>query len=179
MRGYDHYIAFCKEHIYADNGVYNIQPRKEVVYDFCHEGLVPFLGSKGYVLECNTQELTLRCLRLLWTLSRGKHIIPLPTNKEFHEEHEMIYHYHLDERAWENFWKSWDHLSDFQHPYGERFKTLLPLLLWTWMNVPQCSVFQAIENSLYENEDGFVSKYRDDPYLIDTSQVDYQDRHKF
>lgn len=179
MRFYDHFIAFCKEPMYADNGIYNIQPRKEVLFDFCNEGLVPFLGSKGYVLECNVQELTARCLRLLWVLSRGKSIVPLPKNLEYNEEHEMMYNYHFDETAWETFWNTWNHLSDFQQKYGERFKTLLPLLLWTWMNVPNCTMFEEIENSIYEDEDGFVSKRKDDPYLVDTSQVDYQDRHKF
>jgi hypothetical protein len=179
MRGYSHFIAFCNEPIYADGGVYNIQKRKYVYFDLCEKGLEPLLDSKGYVLECDKHHLTTRCLKLMWLLSLGKYIRPLANRKEYHEEHENMFNFLLHEKIWEEFWNSWDGMQDFQSTHGQRFKDLLPLLLWTWIDLPKCTMTAEIEYFIKEEEDAMVSKRKDDPYLIDTSQIDYHDRHKF
>ncbi len=180
MKNFDLWVRFCQEPIYADKGVYNIDKRKEIIYDFCRYGIIPFLATEGYVLEVNAEQLCIRILKVLWALRNKQIVIPLQQNfEDYHEEHQRVYNDTLDHHAWATFWRSWSDIQDFETPYGILFKYKLPELLWSWMDLPNCSKSDIIEQYLYEDEiQEQLAKRRDDPYVVDNSQIDYQDRHK-
>lgn len=180
MKHFDLWVAFCKEPIYADKGVYNIDQRKEVFYEFCRYGIIPLLENKGYVLEVSEHQLCIRILQVLWYLKNKKNVIPKADNSiHYHEEHYNAYNDTFDHHVWDSFWRKWGNSQDFETPYGELFKYKLPDLLWSWLDLPNCSITEEIEQNLYEDEQQEQIRRKDDPYVMDHSQIDYQDRHKF
>lgn len=170
---------WLNEPIYTDKGAMNILKRKEALYLFCKEGILPLLESTGYSSNKSNDELFVTILRVLFTLYRGKTVLPHEVDFPHGEEHYSTYVYLLDTQAWDNFWLKWVNLEDFeQHAYGYRLRWLLPDLLWSWMDFDNSKTIQTLEQELLEIEaQDESSKGKDDPYLQENSRRDYQDRH--
>ncbi len=169
---------WLNEPIYTDKGVMNIQKRKHVLYDFCKRGLLPFLESAGYYSFKTNDELYKTLLNVLFTLYRGKTVLPHQVDFPHGEDHYNMYMYHLDTQAWDRFWLRWSDLQDFEEgAYGEKLRWILPDLLWSWMDFDNSSAIQTLERELIELESQEETKGKDDPYLQENSRRDYHDRH--
>jgi hypothetical protein len=169
----DLWFHWCNEQISKDGGVYSILSRKQAIWDFCFEGLQPFLRYHGYDIGMPDKDFHLAMLRLLFALYNGKRVVAkgsLYTDTEHH----YTYCHRIDTQAWQDFWKGWEELDDFQG-YAYSVQYILPEILWTWIAVERSAPFEAIEKELDDIEE--EAKGKDDPYLQESSKRDYNDRH--
>lgn len=164
---------WCNEQISKDDGIYNICSRKTAIWDFCEQGLVPFLKQHGYPFAKNMPDLHLAVLRLLFAIYEGKHVEPVPSPFSGTEHYDM-YCFRVGSVEWQSFWTAWGQLDDFQG-YATSFQYRLPEFVWSWLDIERSTTFKAIEDEIEEQEE--EAKGKDDPYLAETSRRDYQDRH--
>lgn len=170
---------WLNEPIFMDKGVINICKRKHALYKFCTDGILPFLESNGYYTFKNDTELYACILRVLFALYQGKKVIPHKVDYPHGEDHYSMFLHRLDTDSWTSFWSKWGALQDFEvDAYGEKLKTILPDLLWSWIDFYNSKTIKILEKELieYDEQDEF-SRGKDDPYLQETSKRDYQDRH--
>ena len=170
---------WLNEPIFTDKGVINILKRKHALYRFCMEGILPFLESKGYFVIKNDTEFYKCILQVLFTLYQGKKVIPYKVDYSHSEDHYNMFIHTIDTSVWSSFWSRWDEIQDFERDaYGAKLKTLLPALVWSWIDFDNSKTIRILERELieYDEQDEF-SKGKDDPYLQETSRRDYQDRH--
>ena len=170
---------WINEPIYVDKGITNILKRKQAIYLFCKDGLIPFVKQEGFSLVYDTKELTVILLRLLYGLYKGYDVKPNRTEKDVPKEFYDEYCYRLDSQEWELFWSKWGDLQDFEDgrfAYSLRFT--LSEFVWTWIHLENSSTTRELMRRIEEEsygEDGFKGK--EDPYLQETSRRDYSDRH--
>lgn len=175
-----HWTLWCRVPIYTtQSGICQLR-RSEAVTWLCSEGLLPLLQKAGYTLRLSQDQLQATLLRVLYTLDSGNHVVPLPTHEDhpYGVEHEQEYRQQLDTQAWIAFWETWGEIEFLAPDLLSRFHLLLPTLLWSWVDLersPQAEIVdQEIEEQEYQEE---LSKGKEDPYLLDTSRREYQDRH--
>jgi hypothetical protein len=84
----------------------------------------------------------------------------------------------------EEFWERWKEIEDFQEGRsGHVLLHTLPQFLWASLNIEDSPITIEIEKILDEVAEmeeidwRRESKGKDDPYLYDTSKVNYEDRH--
>jgi hypothetical protein len=175
----DTWNYWINEPIYMDDGVTNILKRKQAIYFFCTEGLIPFIESAGFRMIYDQKELTRVLLRLLYMLSVGNKVKPIRLCERPREELYEYYCHWLDTRDWEGFWSKWGCLQDFQPDrFGYCLRTTLSEFVWTWLDLDYSPGFEELLKEL-EAADYFEegTKGKDDPYLQETSKRDYSDRH--
>jgi len=176
VTSWDYWI---NEPVFLDKGVMNIVKRKQAIYCFVKEGLIPLLESKGYRLLLNEAHLTKTLLHMLFALYKGKEIQPRLLDIDISEEHYSYFAYLLDSSVWDSFWKQWGSLQDFDEGgCGETLRVTLSTFVWSWIhfeNSPTILRFQEELNDEEYHEEG--SKGKDDPYLQETLKRDYLDRH--
>lgn len=175
-RSWDYWI---NESVFLDKGVTNIVKRKQAIYIFVKEGLLPLVESKGYKLILNEVQLTKTILQMLYFLREGKQIKPQPLEDCIPEEHYDYFEHVFDSFVWDTFWKKWGELQDFEEGgCGESLRISLHTFLWSWVHFDLSDAVFKLERELEADEyyeEG--SKGKDDPYLQETSKRDYLDRH--
>lgn len=156
-----------------------ILPRKEAIYTFCIEGLIPMLQDAGYTLRYSPVEASRHLLRLLFHVSRKQKVMPKSTQEDYPIEQYHHFCFCLDTMDWIAFWETWSSLQDFHDDgYAYRMRFQLPEFVWSWLNLESSpSAVQLADDLEEEDYAEDVSKGKEDPYLQDTSKRDYQDRH--
>jgi hypothetical protein len=170
---------WINEPVYLDDGVTNILKRKQAIYLFCSEGLVPFIESAGFRMVYDRKELTRILLRLLYMLSIGTRVKPVRFYERPREELYEYYCHSLDTKEWEGFWSTWGSFQDFQPDrFGYCLRSSLSEFVWSWLDLEYSPAFEGLLKEL-EAADSLEegAKGKDDPYLQETSKRDYQDRH--
>ena len=170
---------WINEPVFLDKGVSNIVKRKQAIYLFCCEGLIPFVEKHGFKLRYKTTQLTRIVLRLLFQMERGKKVKPLAYEDNLPMEMYQLYSDIFDFERWESFWSRWADYQDFEEGKpGFPLRSSLSEFVWSWVDF---DFSPAIERLLQDLEDADssdeLSKGKEDPYLQDTSKRDYQDRH--
>ncbi len=170
---------WIEEPIFVDKGVINIWKRKDALYSFCEEGIIPLIEKSGYRFKFNKAHLYKCIVNVVFTYFQGKSVAPYPVEDPYVVEQYDLYSYSLDSFVWENFWERWGTMQDFQEDgFAYKLRSVLPELLWSWIDLEISPKSIALHNELEEfeeSEEGFKGK--DDPYLQETSKRDYQDRH--
>jgi len=158
-----------------------IRRRKDVVFTLCAEGLLPLLTRAGYRLPFGPQDLTLRLLRAMFELSKGKKVYPHHRPEEEAHSYDQYIEYtsRLDTQTWIDFWELWGASQDFQpHRKTSEIRFLLPELLWSWMDLERSPSAVALEELIEEwDAQDEAAKGKDDPYLSETARRDYLDKH--
>jgi hypothetical protein len=170
---------WINEPVFLDDGVYNILKRKQAIYIFVHEGLVPMVESKGYKFYMNDALLTKTILQMVFALRENKKIQPLPCEFQIPQEFYDHFEHQFDSSVWLSFWNEWGNLQDFKEGgCGESLRYQLPVFVWSWIDFHNSDTIYKLAKELEEEEyqeEG--SKGKDDPYLQETSKRDYMDRH--
>ena len=177
--------SWVRKPIFADSGVYNIAPRHIVLRNFVARGLFPFVKAKGYLLAKDINGVTNSLLRYLFALSEGEKVIFRNPYKDIIKDHWIEFEHRFDSLEMEEFWERWNDIEDFQESrFGNCLQHTLPQFLWASIDLEHSPIFIEIEKALDDIEDWEESQYakkdskgRDDPYLYDTSRVNYEDRH--
>ena len=177
--------AWVRKPIFADAGVYNIRPRHVVIRNFVANGLIPFVKAKGYVFAKDITGITNSLLRYLFALSEGKKVIFKNPYKEYIRDHRIEFDHRFDSLEIEEFWERWNDIEDFQDGrFGNCLQYTLPFFLWVSIDLERSPTFVLIEKALDEIEELEEAQYgkkelkgKDDPYLHDTSRINYEDRH--
>ena len=177
--------TWVRQPIFATAGVYQISPRYSILFDFVQKGLVPFVKAKGYVFAKDTEGITLSLLRYLFALSQGERVKFNNPHKGCAQEHILEFEHRFDTLELDDFWERWGSIQDFQDgAYGYELRYSLPSFLWANLELKRSPIYEEIERALAELDEYEESIYgkknpkeRDDPYLQDTSKVNYEDRH--
>ena len=176
--------TWTQQLIYADLGVYNIAPRYLVIRNFVQKGLYPFVRSKGYTLQGDTTRISNSFLRYLFALYIGDTVKFKNPHKNVDKEHFDEFEHRFDSMEMEPFWEKWGCIEDFQDGnFGEKAKYTLPYFLWASLNLEGSPAYRKLEDLFKEIEEMEIaierkeSKAKDDPYLHDSSKVNYEDRH--
>jgi hypothetical protein len=170
---------WLNEPIYLDNGVTNIVKRKDAVYLFCKEGLIPFIEQKGYRFYMDDTNLYYAMLRVLFALFRKKKVMGHKVEDDYADEQYDFFCYHFDSLEWEHFWDKWGGFQDFQEDaFGHSLRYTLSELLWSWIDLGSSPKAIRLRRELEQEEEyEEITKGKEDPYLVETSKRDYQDRH--
>jgi hypothetical protein len=175
---------WVRKPIFATSGVYNIGSRYSVIKQFVEEGLFPFVKEKGYLFFDSPEKVTLSLLRYLFALYTGKKVIFHDPHEDIFQDHVFEFEHRFDSLEMEEFWEKWKHIEDFEEEhYAFELQYTLPLFLWPSLNIENSPITLKIEAILDEMDDmeeqewRKESKGKDDPYLHDTSKVNYEDRH--
>lgn len=175
-----HWDSWCFYPIYTTrSGICRLR-RVEAMQWFCEEGLLPLLERAGYRLRFSSKELRDTLLRVVYTLDSGKGVNPLPTHEEdpHANHHETEYRQQLDTQTWLAFWERWGEIEFLPPERLLTFHLLLPGLVWSWVDLEQSPQAEIVEKEIEEQEyQDELSKGKEDPYLLDTSRREYQDRH--
>jgi len=175
------WLSWIYEPIEVEEASCFVRRRKDVVYTLCVEGIVPLLAEAGYRLPFSARDLTLHLLQGLYTLSKGKTILPHPRPEEEPNQEDQYREYtsRLDTQTWLDFWETWGTSHDFQeHRRTSQMRFLLPELLWSWIDLERSPSAMALEDLLEEWEaQDEAAKGKDDPYLAETARRDYLDKH--
>lgn len=175
-----HWDSWCSYPIYTTlSGLCRLR-RVEAMQWFCQEGLLPLFQDAGYTIQLSQQELRDTLLRVLYTLDSGKYIRPLPTHDHHPhaQEHKTEYDQRIDTQTWIAFWEQWGQIEFLSSERLLSFHLLLPALLWSWVDLQQSPAFDVVEKEIEEQDyQDELSKGKEDPYLVDTSRREYQDRH--
>jgi hypothetical protein len=170
--------------IFADSGVYTIDSRYSVIKDFVEKGLIPFTKKKGYIFFDRPESVTLSLLRYLFALHIGQKVVFNEPHKNIPKDHRFEFEHRFDSMELEEFWEQWKEIEDFQEGRsGHVLLHTLPQFLWASLNIEDSPITIEIEKILdevaemEEIEWRKESKGKDDPYLHDTSKVNYEDRH--
>ena len=175
---YSSWEYWINEAVFLDKGIFNIVKRKQALYIFVKEGLLPLLESNGYKLIFNEAKLTNILLQMLFALREGKQIQPHILDDDIPEDYLNYFEYTLDSSVWDRFWTQWGCLQDFDEGgCGESLRMTLPLFVWSWINFDTSDAIYQVQKELEEEYQEEVSKGKDDPYLQETSKRDYLDRH--
>ena len=170
---------WVNEPIFLDAGISNILKRKQAYYLFCKEGLIPLFEDAGYRFSESPSYVTKKLLRLMFTVWKGLRVQPYRQECDFEEEQTTTFYYELDGEVWTSFWKQWQGFQDFDTDrFAYSFRYQLPAFLWSWVDVynsPRAIQLEKELQDIVTEEE--ISKGRDDPYLQETHQRDYQDRH--
>ena len=177
--------TWVRKPIFADSGVYNIAPRHVIIRNFVAHGLFPFVKAKGYVFGKDIQGVTNSLLRYLFALSEGKKVLFKNPHKDFIQDHRIEFDHLFDSIEMEQFWEKWQDIEDFQESrFGNCLQYTLPLFIWAAIDLEHSSRFDLVERALDEIEEWEESQFgkkdskgKDDPYLYDTSRINYEDRH--
>lgn len=179
------WLPWLNTPIYADRGVYAIAPRHLVIRNFVQRGLIPFVRRKGYVFAGDVSQLSMSLLRYLFALSVGDTV-------KFKNPHQTVYPDHFDEfehrfdsMELEPFWDQWGCIEDFEEGrFGERLKVTLPYFIWASLNLKASPAYQKLEALFKELDESEMTpaerkeaKLKEDPYLQDSSKLNYEDRH--
>lgn len=175
----DSWGYWLNESIYTDDGVFNTMKRKHALYDFCMEGLLPFVKSAGYSLRFPEGKFYKVFLQMMYSLYEGNTIKPIPNECQYYEDQYDLYCYNLDTETWQKFWLVWGSLEDFSEDhYAHRLQYELAEFVWSWVDVNTSTsaigLYRELEELEYQEEG---TKGKDDPYLQETSKREYQDRH--
>lgn len=175
---------WVRKPIFANEGIYVIAPRHQVIRDFVQRGLFPFVKAKGYVFAKDVTGVTNSLLRYLFALYEGEKVVFKNPHKDWMKDHFDEFEHRFDTLELEVFWERWGSIEDFQEQrFGETLRYTLPCFLWPSIDLKRSPIFEEIENAIDEMIDWEQSqmkkdaKGRDDPYLHDTSKVNYEDRH--
>jgi hypothetical protein len=176
MSSWDFWI---NEPVFYNKGVSVILKRKQALFSFVREGIVPLLQAKGYKLLYSDGQVTRILLNLLMTAQDGKSVRPVTRTDDIYEDHYVLYCHLLDSEVWERFWKAWDGFQDFEEGTpGYKVRFAFPDILWPWIDLESSPVAIQLEKALKEQEaQEEFSKGKDDPYLQENAKRDYQDRH--
>lgn len=176
---YSSWEYWINEPVFLDKGIRNIVKRKQAIYIFVTEGILPLLESNGYKLILNEARLTKTLLQMLFALREGKQIQAHLLDGEIPEEHLDYFEHRLDSFVWDRFWTQWGCLQDFDEGgCGESLRMTLPLFLWSWIDFDGSDAIYQLQKELESDEyQDEGSKGKDDPYLQETSKRDYLDRH--
>ncbi len=175
---------WVRKPIFADSGVYNIASRYSVIRDFVEKGLIPFARKKGYIFFDKPEKVTLSLLRYLFAVYTGETVAFRDPHKDIYKDHIYEFEHRFDSLEIEEFWEKWKEIQDFQEgSYGHILQFTLPQFLWASLNIEDSPITIEIEKILdevcemEEQEWRRESKGKDDPYLHDSSKVNYEDRH--
>jgi hypothetical protein len=166
--------------IYADRGVYNIAPRHLVIRNFVQKGLMPFVRSKGYVFQGDATRVSNSLLRYLFAVYLDDKVLFKNPHKHQFEDHFDEFEHRFDTLEMEPFWERWDCIEDFQRGnFGERVKYTLPYFIWASLDLEGSPAYKKLEAIFAELDEieRKETKGKEDPYLHDTSKVNYEDRH--
>lgn len=174
----DDWAFWINQPIFIDRGI-QYEKRKHAIYRFCCDGLIPLIESVGYRFEYKDSKFFHAFLSMLHLLSKGHSIRPVTVEIPHEEEQHSEFHYRLDTDVWQEFWKKWGCIEDFdEHGYGHRLQYELAEFVWSWLDFENSPAVESLYLELKEDdsyEEG--PKGKDDPYLQETSKRDYQDRH--
>lgn len=175
---------FIRKPIFANNGVYAVARRFNVILDFVEEGLFPFVKSRGYVFAQNAKGVTLSLLRYMFALYEGNKVNFKNPHVKWMKDHFDEFEHRFDSLELETLWDRWGFIEDFQEQqFGEPLHYTLPSFLWASIELENSPIFIEIEKRLDDIDDleyaqgKKVTKGKDDPYLRDTSKINYEDRH--
>lgn len=171
--------------IFATAGIYAVGPRYAVLHEFVQRGLFPFVTGKGYVFAKDVKGITMSLLRYLFALWQGKHVKFYDPHKGCQPEHGLEFEHRFDTLVLDEFWDQWGGIQDFESDsYGYPLRYTLPFFVWANLDLNRSSIYAEVETALHDLEEYEESIYgkrnpreRDDPYLQDTSKVNYEDRH--
>lgn len=177
--------TWFRTQIYADHGTHSYGPRHLVIRDFVRRGLFPFVRAKGYVFSGDIEKVTISLLRYMFALHEGDKVIFKNPHSKFVQDHVNEFEHRFDSMELEEFWKRWNCIEDFQeYRYAHELHYTLTNFLWPSIDLERSPIFLQIEKALDEIEEWeeiqFARKEhkgRDDPYLHDSSKVNYEDRH--
>ena len=164
--------------IFTDKGAAYAK-RKHILYDFCVDGLIPFVEKAGYQFMYSDTSLFKILLTTLYYIHEGKRVRPNRIQCDAYEEQYTRFHQRLDTEAWMKFWEAWGTIQDFDtEGYAHEMQFQLAELVWSWLDFDNSKAIQKVYEELsyddYYEEGG---KGKEDPYLQETSKRDYQDRH--
>lgn len=175
---------WVRKPIFATGGVYNINSRYNVIRDFVEEGIFPFVKRKGYIFFDSPEKVTISLLRYLFAIYNGEKVLFKDPHEGIYKDHIYEFEHRFDSMEMEEFWEKWKDIEDFQEGhYGFQLQYMLPLFLWPSLNIQNSPItinMEAIFDevaAMEEQEWRKESKGKDDPYLHDTSKVNYDDRH--
>jgi hypothetical protein len=176
--------TWTRKVIYADRGVYNIAPRHLVIRNFVQKGLIPFVRSKGYIFSGDATRITNSLLRYLFALYIGDTVQFKNPHKNVYKDYFDEFEHKFDTLEMEPFWDKWDCIEDFQEgQFGEPFKYTFPYFVWASLDLQGSPAFKKLEalfqeiDEMEEAQQRKEAKGKDDPYLHDSSKVNYEDRH--
>ena len=174
----EHWAYWINQPIFTDRGI-QYTKRKHAIYSFCREGLIPLVESAGYKFHFTDATFFKAFLSMLYSLYMGHTVRPVCVEIPHREEQHAEFHYRLDTEIWEDFWKIWGTIQDFDEDgYAHRLQFELSEFVWCWLDFDKSPtvefLYEELEHDDYQEE---VAKGKDDPYLQETSKRDYQDRH--
>ena len=168
--------------IYADNGVYNIGTRYEVLSNFVEMGLIPFVKRKGYKFFENENRVTICFLHYLFALWCGETVKFYNPHKELYNDHWLEFEHRFDSVELEALWERWGCIQDFMPDrYAYCVQYTLPSFLWANLDIENSPITLKIEQIMEEVVEMEEAQYRleskgkDDPYLHESSR--YEDKH--
>lgn len=160
-------------------------PRYLAIQYFVKQGLLPFVREKGYAIKGKAEDIAMRVLQYMFALYLDEKVVFQNPHPDAYMEDIQEFDDQFDSMELEHFWNTWGYLQDFQEDaYAEKFRYTLPAFVWTQIDLENSSrviemekIFQElmeIENYEYLKQN---PRAKDDPYLHDTSKVNYEDRH--
>jgi hypothetical protein len=177
--------TWTRKTIYADRGVYNIAPRHLVIRNFVQNGLIPFVRRKGYFFQGNVSSITNSLLRYLFALYVGDTVKFKTPHCNVYEEHFEEFEHRFDFTEMEPFWEQWECIEDFETGnFGEKAKYTLTYFIWASLDLRGSPAYKKLEAIFKEIEESEMTpaerkeaKGKEDPYLHDSSKINYEDRH--
>ena len=160
-------------------------PRYTTILNFVEKGVIPFVRKKGYLLREKGDVITKNLLRYMFSLYLEEKVIFQNPHPEAFLEDIQEFDDQFDSIAVEHFWETWGFIQDFHEGvYAEKIRYTLPAFLWTQIdleNSPRVIQLERLFHEILEMENYEYFKQnpraKDDPYLHDTSKVNYEDRH--
>ena len=175
--------TWIRQNIYADDGVYNVAPRHEVMRHFIEKGVFPFVQKKGYRFRENPQKVTNSFLRYLFAVYLNEKIQFLNPHKDEDSSHFDEFDHVFDTMEMEPFWEKWGSIQDFAPDhYAEKVRSTIPYFIWASLNLTNSPAYIKLEKIMNEVDEFEItnrkeSKAKEDPYLQESSKYNYEDRH--
>jgi hypothetical protein len=180
----DLWTQWVRQPIYIGKSL-ETAPRSVAIQNFVKQGLLPFVREKGYTIKGKADDIAIRLLQYMFALYLDEKVVFQNPWPDAFAEDIQEFDDQFDSMELERFWDTWGYLQDFQeNAYAEKLRYTLPAFVWTQIDLENSSrviqmekIFQeCLEMETYE----YLKQHpraKEDPYLHDTSKVNYEDRH--
>lgn len=142
--------------------------RKELIYHFVVDGLIPFVSEHGYSFGCPLFEIVRAVSKVLYHSCSYHRTI----NENYRQEDLDHYYYILDDEKWDTLWSTWGRWSDINDE-KVKLRELIRICAWSLIDLEKSAQTRTVDEQLglYDEneEEGTREKKKivSDPYLQD------------
>ena len=151
---------WCNEEVLCNNDYIK---RKEVILELARDGLIPFVKSYGYEIECTPHRLA-ECIARSLYFGKTSHEA---LNDDYRQEDYEHYYFTLDDDVWDAFWSRWE-WSDVDENSASK-KEGIRFCVWTLLDLYKSSRTAEVDEMLGLTEEENVQVDTRDPYLVDSA----------